>query len=50
MLDRGEEPHRILEEGRSGMEVVGQRFADGTYFLPELVYSAEILKQINALV
>jgi 5-methyltetrahydrofolate--homocysteine methyltransferase len=50
MLNRGEESHRILEEGRGGMEVVGQRFGDGTYFLPELVYSAEILKQINALV
>jgi 5-methyltetrahydrofolate--homocysteine methyltransferase len=28
---------------------VGKRFADGEYFLPELVYSGEVLKEVNAL-
>ena len=32
------------------MEIVGQRFSKGDYFLPELVFSAEILKSIAALV
>ena len=32
------------------MEIVGKRFSDGTYFLPELIYSAEILKEINEIV
>ena len=49
-LDRGEEPHLILEEGRNGMEAVGKRFGEGTYFLPELIYSAEIFKEITEIV
>ena len=49
-LDAGEEPLEILEDGRKAMEIVGKRFADGEYFLPELVYSGEILKQITEMV
>jgi 5-methyltetrahydrofolate--homocysteine methyltransferase len=29
------------------MKTVGQRFADGTYFIPDLIYSGEILKEIT---
>ncbi len=49
-LDRGEDPNKILEESRAGMETVGKRFSAGEYFLPELVYSAEIFKQIAEIV
>lgn len=49
-LERGEEPHLILEESRNGMEIVGKRFSDGTYFLPELIFSAEIFKEITEIV
>ncbi len=49
-LDAGEEPIKILEDSRKGMEIVGQRFADGEYFLPELVYSGELLKQVTEMV
>ncbi len=49
-LERGEDPQLILEEGRNGMQIVGKRFAEGNYFLPELIYSAEILKGITAIV
>jgi len=28
------------------MQIFGERFADGRYFIPELVYSGEILKEI----
>jgi methanogenic corrinoid protein MtbC1 len=49
-LERGEEPSLILEEGRGGMELVGKRFADGEYFLPELIYSGEIFKEIAEIV
>jgi len=48
-LDRGEEPLSILEDGRKGMEAVGKRFAEKEYFLPELIYSGEILKRISEL-
>ena len=49
-LDRGEDPNKILAESRTGMETVGKRFSDGEYFLPELIYSAEIFKQIAEIV
>jgi 5-methyltetrahydrofolate--homocysteine methyltransferase len=48
-LDRGEEPLSVLGDGRKGMEAVGQRFAKKEYFLPELIYSGEILKRITEL-
>ena len=45
-----EDPMRILEDSRKGMEIVGKRFADGEDFLPELVFSAELLKEITEIV
>jgi methanogenic corrinoid protein MtbC1 len=35
-----------LDDARRGMEIVGERFANGEYFIQDLVYSGEILKQI----
>jgi methanogenic corrinoid protein MtbC1 len=49
-LDSKEDPLKILEDARKGMEIVGKRFAGGEYFLPELVFSGELLAQITALV
>ncbi len=49
-LDTGEDPLKILNESRKGLEIVGKRFADGEYFIPELVYSGEILRQINDII
>jgi len=49
-LSRGANPQSILEESRKGMEVVGKRFSEGKYFLPELIFSAEILKEITEIV
>jgi 5-methyltetrahydrofolate--homocysteine methyltransferase len=48
-LDAGEDAYKILDETSAGMAIVGKRFAAGEYFLPELVYSGEVLKQVNAL-
>jgi methanogenic corrinoid protein MtbC1 len=48
-LDAGEDPYKILDETSAGMAIVGKRFAAGEYFLPELVYSGEVLKQVNAI-
>jgi methanogenic corrinoid protein MtbC1 len=48
-LDSGEDPYKILDETSAGMAIVGKRFAAGEYFLPELVYSGEVLKQVNML-
>ena len=49
-LDAGEDPLLILDDSRKAMEIVGKRFADNEYFLPELVYSGEIAKEIAELV
>jgi methanogenic corrinoid protein MtbC1 len=49
-LAKGKDPGSILEESRKGMETVGKRFADGSYFLPELIYSGEILKGVSEIV
>lgn len=49
-LAKGEDPNQILTDSREGMETVGKRFGAGEYFLPELVYSAEIFKQIAEIV
>ncbi len=49
-LDMGEDPHKILEIARAAMEIVGSRFASGEYFIPDLIYSGEILKEITAMV
>ena len=49
-LNTNEDPIKILDDARSGMEIVGKRFADGEYFIPDLVYSGEILKEVTDLV
>ncbi len=45
-LAKGRDANKLLTEAREGMELVGKRFGEGEYFLPELVYSAEIFKQL----
>lgn len=49
-LDDGENPHQILEDARNALEIVGKRFGRREYFLPDLIYSGEILKEITELV
>ena len=49
-IESGEDPLKILEDSRKGMELVGKRFADGEYFLPELVFSGELLKEVTEIV
>ena len=45
-LAEGVDPAALLEEAREGMAVVGQRFAKEEYFIPDLIFSGEILKGI----
>lgn len=49
-LKANEDPLKILEDARKAMEIVGQRFASSEYFIPDLVYSGEILKSVTELV
>jgi methanogenic corrinoid protein MtbC1 len=49
-LKAKEAPLKILEDARKGMEIVGNRFASSEYFIPDLVYSGEILKSVTELI
>jgi methylmalonyl-CoA mutase cobalamin-binding domain/chain len=45
-LDEGIEPLSIFEDGISkGLELVGEQFEDGTYFLADLVMAGEVVKE-----
>ena len=49
-LSTDEDPLKIMEDARKGMEIVGKRFSESEYFIPDLVYSGEILKAVTELV
>jgi methanogenic corrinoid protein MtbC1 len=49
-LKAKEDPLKILQDARKAMEIVGNRFASSEYFIPDLVYSGEILKSITEMV
>lgn len=48
-LEKGTDPTVLLDEAKEGMGIVGDRFSKGEYFIPDLIYSGEILKGIVAL-
>jgi methanogenic corrinoid protein MtbC1 len=45
-LGEGVDPMDLLGETKEAMKIVGQRFANEEYFIPDLVFSGEILKRI----
>ncbi len=49
-LEQGVDPVDILAYARKGVGLVGEKFANGVYFIPDLVFAGEILKGINKLV
>lgn len=49
LLEDGVDPLRVLELCRSAMDIVGKRFEEGEYFLPELVLAGEMLQTIGAI-
>jgi 5-methyltetrahydrofolate--homocysteine methyltransferase len=49
-LNAGDNPLSILNDARRAVEIVGKRFSDCEYFIPDLVYSGEILKAITDMV
>ena len=50
LIKKGTNPLDVLEACRKAMEVIGQRFEQGVYFLPELILAGEMLTQISDLV
>ena len=46
-LAAGTAPSVILDDCRAAMELVGKRFEQGEYFIPELILAGEMLKSIS---
>lgn len=46
MVDQGVKPGVILDAVRKAMDVIGERYEKGVYFLPELILAGEIMNQI----
>jgi len=49
-LDAGDDPMAILNDCRRGMDIVGERYKAGDYFLSELIVSGEIFKDSMKLI
>jgi methylmalonyl-CoA mutase cobalamin-binding domain/chain len=49
-LEGEEDPLQIIDECRKGMEIVGEKYSKGEYYLSELVLSGQIFKAVFALV
>ncbi|HEY8908173.1 MAG TPA: cobalamin-dependent protein [Rhodoferax sp.] len=47
LFEEGADPLRVLELCRAAMDIVGKRFEEGEYFLPELVLAGEMLDTIG---
>lgn len=49
LFEENADPLRVLELCRAAMDIVGKRFEEGEYFLPELVLAGEMLDNIGKL-
>lgn len=45
-IQNNENPLQIMEDVKKAMKIIGDKFSDKEYFLPELIMSGEILRQI----
>jgi len=46
-VEKGEDPLNILKDCQEAMNIVGQRYESGEYYLPELIMSGEVLQTIS---
>jgi 5-methyltetrahydrofolate--homocysteine methyltransferase len=50
MVESDSNPLAILDTTREAMDLVGKRFEEGTYFLPELMLAGEMMNQITEII
>lgn len=50
LLDTGEDPQAILDAATEAMAIVGKRFDEKEYFLPELIIAGDMMKSVGELV
>ncbi len=48
MLNSGISPIAVLDECREAMQVVGKKFEEGEFFVPELILAGDIMQAISA--
>ncbi|MHA1381389.1 MAG: cobalamin B12-binding domain-containing protein [Candidatus Helarchaeota archaeon] len=49
-INSGEDPLKILNDVRTAMTEIGKRFETNEYFLPDLMMSGEILRQVSDII
>jgi methanogenic corrinoid protein MtbC1 len=50
LLNSGADPLGLLDDCRTALGIIGERFASGECFVPELILAGEMLRQIGAMV
>jgi 5-methyltetrahydrofolate--homocysteine methyltransferase len=50
LLSSGADPLSLLDDCREALGIIGDRFAAGECFVPELILAGEMLRQVGALV
>ena len=45
-IRKNEDPLKIMDDVKKAMKIIGDKFSNKEYFLPELIMSGEILRQI----
>jgi trimethylamine corrinoid protein len=50
LIEEGADPMGLLDDARSAMALVGERFEKSEYFIPDLMMAGEILGQISVMV
>ena len=50
LITEGVDPLSLLDDCRSALGIIGDRFAAGECFVPELILAGEMLRQIGAIV
>ncbi|MGD9503485.1 MAG: B12-binding domain-containing protein [Syntrophobacteraceae bacterium] len=49
LLDQGEAPVKVLDAYKDALVVIGKRFEEGVYFVPELIMAGEMMKTASEL-
>jgi 5-methyltetrahydrofolate--homocysteine methyltransferase len=47
MVENGSDPMAILDSAREAMDLVGKRYNEGVYYLPELMLAGEMMNRIT---
>src|SRR3990172_12535168 len=50
LVKKGDDLECVLKDCQEAMNIVGERYEKGDYFLPELIMSGEVLKKISDIV